>query len=239
MIDAIAYIFENIMVAWPSILLGAAIPVLALVVLLVGKNRKLVPFQTIFYGAGTFLLVLIGVAVLTLVLGNAFMPSISVSNVDAADKYIYIGGGLILLAFYAGAELIRMYTFRSFVASEKNYGVGITYASGFVLVQNLLILGLIYTAKIDYAQSVAFGILMLISGVVYLLNASIGYQLCLTGQHWIGFATAVSYYLMFAVMLMLSNVFVTYGFLAAVLAFNVIIGYKLLPLPFKKKEAEV
>jgi hypothetical protein len=238
MIDAIAYILENILVAWPSILLGAAIPVLALVLLLVGKKRKLVPFQTIFYGAGTFLLVLIGVGVLTLLLGNAFMPSISVSNVDAADKYIYIGGGVILLAFFAGSELIRMYTFKSFVSSEKNYGVGITFASGFVLVQNFLILGLIYSAKIDYAQSVAFGILMLISGVVYLLNASVGYQLCLSGQHWIGFAAAISYYLMFAVMLMFSNVFVTYGYLAAVLAFNVVIGYKLLPLPFKKKGAE-
>ncbi len=238
MIETITYILSNIGVAWPSILMGALVPTVVLLALFFSKKRKSIPFKTVFYGAGTFLLLLIGVAVLTLLVTNAFMPSISVSNVEEADHYIYIGGVLILAAFYAGSELIRMYTFKSFVNTEKNEGVGLTFGIGFILTQNLLILGLASSAKMDYTQSIAFGILMIISGVIYILNAAIGYQLVLTNHQWIGFAAAASYYLLFAVMFLFSNIYVTYSFVLLILIFNGVVGYKILPLPFKKTEKE-
>ncbi len=238
MIETITYIISNIGVAWPSIIMGAVVPMVVLLALFFSKKRKSVPFVTVFYGFGTFLLVLVGVAILTLLLSNAFMPSISVSNVEEADQYIYIGGILVLLSFYAGSEIIRMLTFKSCVNTEKNEGVGLTYGSGFILAQNLLILGLASSAKLDYTQSVAFGILMIISGIVYILNSAIGYQLVLTGHQWIGFSAAASYYLLFAVMILFANIYVTYTFVFLVLLFNAVVGYKLLPLPFKKKGRE-
>ena len=238
MIETITYILSNVGVAWPSIIMGSVVPMIVLLALFLSKKRKSVPFATVFYGFGTFLLVLVGVAILTLLLSNAFQPSISVSNVEEADQYIYIGGILILLSFYAGSEVIRMLTFKSFVNTEKNEGVGLTYGSGFILAQNLLILGLASSAKLDYTQSVAFGILMVISGVVYILNSAIGYQLVQTSHQWIGFSAAASYYLMFAVMILFANIYVTYIFVFLVLLFNAVVAYKLLPLPFKKKGAE-
>ena len=42
----------------------------------------------------------------------------------------------------------------------------------------------------------------------------------------------------FLPVLLFSNVYVTYGFIAAVLAFNLVIAYFVLPLPFKRKKED-
>ena len=92
--------------------------------------------------------------------------------------------------------------------------------------------------SLDLSQALAFGILMLLSGIIYILISLIGYQLMADRFRYIGAALALSYYLMFAVMLIISNVYVTYSFIAVVLLFNLIMGYALLPLKFKRRKAE-
>lgn len=226
---------KNIAVAWPSVLMGALIPCGVLLLLYFSKKRKEIAFKATLFGFATFLLTLVVDVVLIIVAAQLFLPAIAVSNQSDANVYIYVGGSLALLVFYLVAEAIKYFTFESLKKQERQKYAGLTFGCGFILAQNLLILGLIYTGDIDVNQSLGFGVLMLISGIVYLLVSAIGYQLVLERHKLIGPVLALSYYLMFAVMLLFANVYITYAFVAAVLIFNAIMGYILLPLPFKKK----
>lgn len=227
---------QNIAVAWPSILMGAVIPLAALLVLYCSKARKEIAFQAVLQGFVTFLLALVIDAVLIVVAAQVFLPAIAVSDQANANTYIYVGGSLALLIFYLCTEAIKYFTFGSFVKQEKKRYAGLTFGCGFILAQNLLIIGLIYLGEIDMSQSLGFGVLMLISAVIYLLISSIGYELVLEHHRLVSPVLALSYYLMFAVMLLFANVYITYGFIAAVLVFNLIMAYVLLPLPFKKEK---
>ena len=236
--DVISYIFEHVSAAWPSILMGALIPCAVILALCISKNRGKVPFVTIFYGFATFFIVLLGVGLILVILSQTLLPAIALSSEADGDRYIYIGGIIVLAVFYLASEFLKQGTFMSCSRHEKkNRFVGLTFGSGFILAQNLLVLGLVYTSKLTARQSLVFGLLMLICGVIYLLISSIGYQLILEGHRYVGLSLSASYYLMLAVMLIFSNVVITYSFVARVLIFNLVMGYVLLPLPFKKKGA--
>lgn len=228
-------VLSKLSVAWPSILMGAVIPCLVLIALLCSKKRKQISFMPVLYGFGTLFVTLAVVAVLVLVLSQFFFTSIAVSSESDANVYIYVGGGIVLLLFYLCSETLRTVSYQTVLRSEKKEYAGLTFGCGFILAQNLLILGLIYAGDVDMNQSLAFGLLMLISGVIYLLISAIGYQLNLEDQRYAGAAVGISYYLMLAAMLIFSNVYVTYSVVAAVLIFNLVISYFVLPLPFKKK----
>lgn len=228
-------ILSNLSVAWPSILMGAVIPCVVLIALLCTNKRKQTSFVPVLYGFGTFFVTLVAVAVLMLVLSQIFLPSIAISSEADADIYIYVGGAIILLLFFFCSEALKMISYQTVLKGEKKEFAGLTFGSGFILAQNLLILGLIYAGEVDLSQALTFGLLMLISGVIYLLISAIGYQLHAEGQRYAGAAVGISYYLMFAAMLIFSNIYVTYSFVTAVLIFNLVIAYFVLPLPFKKK----
>ncbi len=230
--DVILSFIKNLATAWPSILMGAAIPCGVLLALLLSKQRKKTSFKPVGYGFATFFASLVLVGILLLVVGQFFLPSISASAASDANSYILIGGVIVLILFYLSSEALKHFSFRSIVKNEKDANAGLTFGSGFILAQNLLIVGLIYINQMDMMQMVGFGVLMIISGVIYLLNSGISYMLMREGSWLAGAAITLSYFLIFAVMLIFSNMYVTYGFVAAVLIFNLILGYVLL-----KKEA--
>lgn len=219
---------KNFASAWPSILMGAVIPCVVLLVLIFSKQRKKTAFKAVGYGFATFFAALVLVGVLLLVVGSIFLPSISASAAEDANGYIFAGGSIVLALFYVCTEVLKHFSFRSVIKSEKDANAGLTFGCGFILAQNLLIVGLIYSGEMDMMQMIGFGILMIISGVIYLLNSTIGYMLTREGSWLSGTAMAVSYFLIFAVMLIFANIYVTYGFVAAVLIFNLVLGYILL-----------
>ncbi len=226
--DVILDFLKNFVTAWPSILMGALIPCGALLTLLVTKQRKKTSFKQVAYGFATFFVALLLVGVLLLIVGQFFIPAISASAASDANAYIFIGGGIVLALFYICTEALKHFSFRNAVKSEKNANAGLTFGSGFILAQNLLIVGLIYISEMDMLQMVGFGVLMIISGVIYLLNSGISYMLMREGSWLAGAAMAASYFLIFAVMLIFANMYVTYGFVAAALLFNLVLGYVLL-----------
>ncbi|MBQ7935884.1 MAG: YhfC family intramembrane metalloprotease [Clostridia bacterium] len=232
--DAIGSILKNMAVAWPSIILGAIIPCGVLLYLFVSKKRKETAFRAVGYGFLTFFLTLVIIAVLLLVCAQLFLPTIAISDQSDANVYIYVGGSLALLFFYLIAEGAKHLSFKNFVKQERNLYAGLTYGCGFILAHNLLILGLIYAGEVDFSQAIVFGVLMIISGLIYLLISTIGYHLATQKQQLVGPALAISYYLLFAIMLLFANVFVTYICVVAVLIFNLIMCYILLPFKAKK-----
>ena len=217
--------FKNLASAWPSILMGAVIPCAVLLVLIFGKQRKKTAFKVVGYGFATFFAALVLVGLLSLAVGAIFLPSISASASEDANGYIFAAGGIILALFYVCTEVLKHFSFRSAINGEKDANAGLTFGCGFILAQNLLIVGLIYISEMDMMQMIGFGLLMIISGVIYLLNSAIGYALTREGSWLSGAAMAVSYFLIFAVMLIFANIYVTYGFVAAVLIFNLVLGY--------------
>lgn len=231
-------IIDNLGYVWPSMLLGAVIPCVVLLALFLSKKRKEVAFVPVMYGFGTFFVVLVAVAVLLLIVSQLFLSSVSISSESDADSYLYIGGAIILLLFWLGSEFLKSISFDTVAKTEKSAYAGLTFGCGFILAQNLLIFGLIYAGEIDMSQSLAFGLLMLISGVIYILISAVGHQLALEKQRYAGAAIAISYFLMFAVMLIFANIYVTYVFIGAVLVFNLVVAYITLPLPFKKKKGD-
>lgn len=234
--ESLTSIFDQIGMILPAILMGAAIPCCVLLLLLFSKKRKETAFKAVLYGFGTFFFVLLFLGIALILFSQSFLTAITISSESDADVYVLTGGVILLLLFYLGSEALKQASYRSVLKSErKSYG-GLTFGSGFILAQNLLIFVLIYTGEIDWSQAMVFGLLMLISSVIYLLVSVIGYQLAMEKHYLSGSAVALSYYLMFAVMLLFSNVYVTYGFIAAVLAFNLVIAYFVLPLPFKRKK---
>ena len=88
-----------------------------------------------------------------------------------------------------------------------------------------MIVGLIYAGEVDTSQMLVFGLLMVICGVIYLLNSNLCYSLACEGNWQTGSATAISYYLILAVMLLFANVYVAYITIALVLAFNLVITF--------------
>ena len=167
--DIILGFFKNFVTAWPSILMGALIPCAVLLIMLLGKKRAMISFKPVAYGFASFFAGLIFVAVLLLIVAQFFFPSISTSAAADANGYILAGGIVVLVLFYLATEALKYFSFRSALASEKPEGAGLTFGCGFILAQNLLIVGLLYGGEMDMLQMIGFGILMLISGVIYLL----------------------------------------------------------------------
>lgn len=226
----------NSTMIWPSLLMGAVIPCFVLFALFFSKKRKQTNFTAALYGFGTFFVSLAAVALLVLIISRIFLPSITISSESDADAYIYVGGGIVLLLFYLVSEALKLISFDTVLRSEKQEFAGLTFGSGFILAQNLLIIGLIFAGEVDISQSIAFGLLMLISGIIYILISTVGYQFAVEKQKFAGSAVAFAYFLLFAVMLIFSNVYITYGFIGAVLLFVLIVAYVVLPLPFKKQK---
>ena len=90
--------------------------------------------------------------------------------------------------------------------------------------------------EMDLAQSLVFGLFMIISGVIYILLSLIGYQLKKEGNWKAGSAIAIVYYLILAIMLVVANVYVTYITIAAVLIFIIALGYFMLPKKGKENK---
>ena len=235
--ESLMYLLDHLVLIWPALLIGCFVPVVTLIVLRVSRVHKNIPFNTVFHGIGTFFAVLFAVAVLTFTVSQLFFASVPVSAESDVNPYIYIGGLLILAAFYVSSEFLKLYTFDLCLKSEdKNRFAGLTFGSGFILAQNVLVIGLINMGEFDYSQSAAFGLMVLLSGALYLLNAEIGYQLALSGQRFSGLALSGGYYVLFAAMLIVSNIYVTYILLGILYVLYLMIGYKVLPHPFKKKD---
>ncbi|MBQ8894026.1 MAG: hypothetical protein IJ043_06405 [Clostridia bacterium] len=232
-------IISNLNIAIPAIFMGAVIPCAVLIGLLIRGRKKQISFVPVLYGFGTFFAALIAVAVLALVLSQIFFPSIALSNTSDAKVYIYAGGAIILLLLYLCTEALKLISFQTVLKSEKKDCAGVTFGCGFVLAQNLLIFGLLYTGDMDLSQAIAFGLLMLISGVIYILMSVIGYQFAMEKQRYAGSAIVFLYFLMFAVMLLFANIYITYGYIVLLLAFVLVISYITLPLPFKKKKENI
>jgi len=233
-----ATFLNNLAYVWPALLMGAVIPCGVLLTLFFSKKKKQVAFTSALHGFGTFFVVLAAVAVLLLIISRIFLSNLTISAESDANTYIYVGGGIVLLLFWLISEFLKTISFDTAKKAEKNEFAGLTFGSGFVLAQNSLIFGLIYIGEIDITHALAFGIMMLISGVIYIIISAVGYQMALDKQRFAGAAIAISYFLLFAVMLFFSNVIVTYCFVAAVLVFNLLVAYITLPLPFKKKKEE-
>ncbi len=229
-------LINNLMYIWPALLMGALVPCAVLLSLFFSKKKKQVSFTSALYGFGTFFVVLAAVAILLLIISQVFLSNVTVSAESDANAYIYVGGGIVLVLFWLLSELLKTISFDNAKKSERSEFAGLTFGSGFILGQNLLIFGLIYIGEIDISQALAFGLLMLISGVIYILISAVSYQFALDKQRYAGAAVALSYFFLFAVMLFFSNVYLTYGVVAAVLIFNLVIAYITLPLPFKKKK---
>ncbi len=227
---------NNIGYIWPALFMGALIPCGILLTLFFSKKKKQVAFTSALHGFGTFFVVLAAVAILLLIISRMFLTNVVISAESDANTYIYVGGGIVLLLFWLFSELLKGISFDTILKTEKTEFAGLTFSSGFILAQNLLVFGLIYIGEIDMSHALAFGLMMLISGVIYILVSAVGYQLALEKQRYAGGAIALSYFLLFAVMLFFSNVYITYGFVAAVLIFNLVVAYITLPLPFKKKK---
>lgn len=223
--NSIVVFLKNLISAWPSILMGAIIPALTLGLLFFSKKRKTTAFKAVVYGAATFFASLAIVAVLILSLAQFFMPVITTSQASSANSYIFTFGIIVLLLFYGSSEALKQFSFRHVIKTEKTEFAGLTFGCGFILAQNLLIVGLIYAGEVDKLQMVVFGILMVICGVIYLLNSNLCYTLTCEGNWATGSATAISYYLILAVMLLFANTYVAYITVGLVLAFNLIATY--------------
>lgn len=222
---SVGVFFKNVISAWPSILMGGVLPLATLIGLFFYKKRKETAFKAVWYGMATFFASLAIVAILLLTLTQFFMPVISASQASSANSYIYTFGVIILLLFYGSSEALKQVSFRSILKTEKAEYAGLTFGAGFILAQNLLIIGLIYSGEVDTLQMIAFGILMIICGVIYLLNSNLCYSLTREGNWLTGSATAISYYLILAVMLLFANTYVAYIAVGLVLLFNVAATY--------------
>ena len=227
--DIILGFFKNLATAWPSILMGAVIPCGVLLALFLSKKqRSKTSFKSVGHGFATFFAGLVLVGVLLLIVGQFFLPSISASAASDANAYIIVGGCIVLVLFYLSTELMKYFSYRAATKSDKDANAGLTFGSGFILAQNLLIVGLLYINKMDMLQMIGFGILMIICGVIYLVNSTISYLLVREGSLFAGGAMAASYFVILAVMLIFANMLITYSVVAAVLIFNLVLGYVLL-----------
>lgn len=238
--DIIKVIFESLPTILPSLLLGAAVPLAVILCLSFSKARKNLSYSAVFYGIATFFASLALVAVLLITVAPLLVGSISISDQGTGNRVVTLGGCLILLVFYLFSELLRFFSYSTALKKEgKNRFVGFLFGSGFILAQNLLVLGLTYTGAFTLGQAIGFGVLMLICGVIYVLASEIAYQVMVDGYKYVGNAIAFAYYLLLASMLIFANVVVTYLVTALVLGFMLVMAYVLLPHPFKKKGGQV
>lgn len=229
---------NNVFLVVPSIALGAFVPAILMVLMIFSKNRSKVSFNSFWHGLASFFFTIIAVLVLFLMFGRVLVPSINVTEEADANVYIYVGAAIILALFWLVSEALKLFSFTTALKSERNMFAGTAFGCGFVLAQNLLVFGLVFLGEFDLSQSLGFGVLMLLTGLIYLLVSTIAYRLVTEQHRFAGGAIAVLYFLMFMVMVLFSNVYVTYTFFAMVLIFMLVVAYITLPLPFKKERRE-
>ncbi len=227
-------ILNKLLTTLPAIILGAVIPAGLLLALAFGKDKSKTAFKGAFYGFGSFFGALGILVVVFLIIINVFAVSISVSAESNVNTYIYIGGCVVLAVFYLATEVLKLLSFKSIIKSETIEHAGITFGCGFILAQNLLIIGLRFIADLERKETIFFGVLMLISGVIYVLISTVSYLMVREGQLITGSALSLVYFLIYAVMLIFANVLATYITIAVVLIFVLVVAYVTLPLPFKK-----
>ena len=231
-----ADLFEKMPMILPGVVMGALIPLAVILVLALTPARKKVYFPMIFFGFATFFasLVLVGIALLLMAQSVFSVASVSPSD---GDRVVMIGGTIVLLAFYLITELLRYFSYKSVLKKEEKYRYGgLLFGAGFVLAQDLLVLGIAATGEFSLAEALGFGVLMLICGLIYLLISEIGYHTAADGHPFAGSAIASVYFILLAVMLIFANMVVTYVFVGLALAFSLLMGYFL--LPFKKQAKE-
>ncbi len=233
--ELLKVLLEHMPMILPSVGIGAAVPLAVILILAFSPVRKKAPYSLIFQGFATFFVSLLLVAVLLLTVAQSLLSTISISTQAAGDRAVMIGGCLVLLIFYLVSELLKFFSYKGALKKEeKRFCGGLLFGCGFILAQNLLVMGLALSEAFTVAQALGFGVLMLICSIIYLLISEIGYQACKDGHPYVGGALASVYFALLAVMLVFASVVITYLFLAFALIFVLIMGYVLLPLPFKK-----
>ncbi len=216
-------------------IVGALVPIGLLIYCFFAKNRQNISFKSFFYGFGSFFAALGFIFIVFLLITNVMSVSISVSDESSVNTYLYIGGAVILLVYYLVTEVLRVISYRMVLKSEANDYAGALFGSGFVFAQNFLVLILCQMAELKGVAALLFGVLMLISSLIYIMISVLAYHMVRDGQMISGSVLAVIYYVMYVVMLTVANVVVTYVMFALVLAFIMLLAYFTLPLPFKKE----
>ncbi len=232
--EILATIFNNLGKSWPALLIGVAIPFAVIITLLALKKKYKTAFKPVIFGFLSFFIALVIAAIILLILAQAFLGS-STNQTDA-NRYLYIGAMVALVLIYGVSEALKQITFRSVLKGERVAFAGLTFGSGFVLAQNLLVLLLLYSSKMNLKEMLAFGVIMVISGVLYLSISEIGYMLTRAGQWRIAVAMGAFYYAIFAVMFLFANVYVTYAAIALVLICIFAIGFSFLHDKINKGE---
>ena len=228
-------LIENLPAIVPAMLMGAILPLLGIAVVALTPARKNTYFPLIFFGIAAFFVSLAVVAVALLVLARGLLASISVTATEG-DRVVMIGGCLVLVFFYIVTEGLRYFSYKSALKKKEKIGFGgLLYGCGFVLAQDLLVLGIASTGEFSLSQALGFGVLMMICGAIYLLLSEISFYTTAEGHPLVGSAIASAYFILLAVMLVFANVVITYVVVGLALAFALLMGYVLLPLPFKKK----
>jgi len=217
------------------LLIGAAVPIGLLAYCIACKDRKNISFKTLLYGFGSFFAAIGVIFIIFLFVTNVMSVTLSVSAESNVNTYLFVGGAVLLLVFYLVTEALKILSFKMALKSEKNHCAGVLFGSGFILAQNVLVLILCHLSDMSGNASLYFGILMLISSLIYIIISIMGYHMVRDGQLIAGSALALIYYIMYAIMLIVSNVIVTYVMFALVLLFVATVAYFTLPLPFKKE----
>lgn len=231
-------LLEKLPVILPAVLMGALIPLVGILAPTLSSARKKCYFPLIFFGFATFFVALAFVGVSLLVLAQGLLATVSVTPADG-DRVVMLGGCIVLLVFYLATEALRYFSYKAALKKEeKDRFGGILFGSGFVFAQDLLVLGIAATGEFTLSQAMGFGVLMLICGVIYLLLSEISFHTIADGHPIAGSAIASVYFILLAIMLVFANVFVTYVFVGLALLFALLMGYVILPLPFKKKGGE-
>lgn len=216
-------------------LIGAIVPIGLVAYCFVSEKRKQVSFKSLMYGFGSFFAALGFLFLVFLFLTNVMSVTLSTADDSSLNTYLYAGGCVILLVFYLITEALRIIFYKVALKSESAEYGGALYGSGFVLAQNFLVLILCQLAELKGLAAVLFGVLMLISSVVYIMISILAYHMTREGQKIAGSALAFVYFLMYGIMLIVANVVVTYVMFALVVAFVMLLAYFTLPLPFKKE----
>ena len=225
-------LFTNIIL---PLLMGALVPLAFLIYCFVFKERSKLSVTSLFYGFGSFFGAIGAIFILFLFITNVMAISISVSAESDVNSYLYIGGGVLLLIFYLITEALRFIFYKIALKSDRSSCAGCFFGIGFAFAQNIVFLILCTVSNLDDNAALYFGIMMLISSLIYILISILSYNMICDGQKLTGSALAILYYLMYGIMLIVANVVVTYIMFAVVLAFVLLLAYLMLPLPFKKE----
>ena len=187
--------------------LGLLLPIITLVAFALLKNKKMVKFDTVFYGIGAFLGSIVVAFIIFIIMQTVLVSGFSADNYASGYTLVSIIFSVLIAVIFVCCESFKMVTIKKYAdKEEKAFAPSLGFSAGVVIAQS----GVFFVALNIFKDATPLfalftGAFILLSGVMYYVlsyAAEISFTL---GSKYAAYAVSAVYYVMWIFMMLFIN----------------------------------